>query len=303
MVELSFTRSPKTITGPSKRTRTVAAIPCYNTERTIAEVVTKARKYVDEVIVIDDGSTDLTAFMASVAGASVISHDKNLGKGAAMKTALSQAHADIVVFIDGDGQHNPEDIPGLLKPIAQGSADYVIGSRYLSDSKVSCPPFVRKACNNAASFIISIIIFFVQPRDRLEPLGLSPNNSQTADREKACRSNDATTNYRLLTNKFNWITDCTSGFTAMKKQNWRRLNLISNRFEIEAEMIFEQARNGFVIAETPIGCEWGKTSSKLSIAKDGSKTLWLLVRKFVSFTITRGPRVISERTSILKQAR
>ena len=66
------------------------------------------------MIVVDDGSTDKTAEIATSAGATVIRHDKNRGKGAAMKTAGSQADGEIIVFIDGDGQHNPSDIPKLI---------------------------------------------------------------------------------------------------------------------------------------------------------------------------------------------
>ena len=109
--------------------RIVAVIPCYNTESHIAEVVTKCLPYVDQVIVVDDGSTDDTTEVARKAGALVLSHDKNIGKGAAMKYGAQQANADILVFIDGDGQYNPSEIPRVTEPIILNGFDAVIGSR------------------------------------------------------------------------------------------------------------------------------------------------------------------------------
>ena len=119
------------------RPKVVAVIPCFNTEPFIAEVVSKARKYVDQVIVIDDGSRDGTAEAARAAGAVVVSHEKNRGKGAAMKTGVENTDADIIIFLDGDGQHDPEDIPKIIEPILRGKVDLAIGSRCLPESKAS----------------------------------------------------------------------------------------------------------------------------------------------------------------------
>jgi glycosyltransferase involved in cell wall biosynthesis len=116
----------------------IATIPCYNTQNHIAEVVVKTKRYVDEVIVIDDGSTDMTTNVARSAGAKVISHEINLGYGEAIKScfAVTQAEkADIVVTIDGDGQHDPDEIPNVLLPILVKEADLVIGSRFLAVGK------------------------------------------------------------------------------------------------------------------------------------------------------------------------
>ena len=115
----------------------VAAIPCFNEERFIGSVVIKTRKYVDRVIVIDDGSTDATAEVAEAAGALVIRHKKNQGKGVAIRSAFEwakEAGCRALVLIDGDGQHEPADIPTLLRPVLEGEADMVVGSRFLTMS-------------------------------------------------------------------------------------------------------------------------------------------------------------------------
>lgn len=124
-------------TPKSTKPKVIAAIPCYNEARFIGEVVRKAKKYVDQVIVVDDGSHDNTGQVAEAAGASVVCHRDNGGAGTATKSCFEAAeanHADIVVTLDGDNQHTPEDIPRLTAPILKGEADLVIGSRFLGDN-------------------------------------------------------------------------------------------------------------------------------------------------------------------------
>ena len=122
---------------PQHKQEIVAAIPCFNEERFIGSVVVKARKYVDKVIVVDDGSTDATAEVAEAAGAQVIRHKKNQGKGVAIRSAFEWARDEgctALVLLDGDGQHEPADIPTLLRPVLEGEADVVVGSRFLAAS-------------------------------------------------------------------------------------------------------------------------------------------------------------------------
>lgn len=129
-----------------KQLPTVAVIPAFNEERTIAKVILLTKKYVDKVLVCDDGSTDLTAKIAKELGATVIRHKRNMGKGATIRTALShvkQLRPRAVVFLDGDGQHNPEEITKLLEPIKDGKADVVIGSRYLNKAPMEAPLYRR----------------------------------------------------------------------------------------------------------------------------------------------------------------
>jgi glycosyltransferase involved in cell wall biosynthesis len=107
-------------------------ICALNEANTIGEVVSKVRAHTRLVVVVDDGSTDATANLARQAGATVISHSKNKGKGAAIKTGLTFAitqGAKVVVLLDGDLQHDPSDIPKLVLPILEGRVDAVIGVR------------------------------------------------------------------------------------------------------------------------------------------------------------------------------
>jgi len=118
-----------------KKPRVMAAIPCLNTEPYIAEIVAEARKYTDSVVVIDDGSSDGTARLARDAGAVVINHATNRGYGEAIKScfkAAKERDADILVILDGDGQHKPDEITLLIEPIIQGKANLTIGSRFCS---------------------------------------------------------------------------------------------------------------------------------------------------------------------------
>jgi len=121
-------------TPQTTRPTIVAGIPAYNEEQFIAEVVRKARRFADEVIVVDDGSRDGTSEAAKAAGAVVINHGVHKGYGESIKSCFEVMKlntADVLVVLDGDGQHDPDDIPRLLAPIFRGEADVVVGSRFL----------------------------------------------------------------------------------------------------------------------------------------------------------------------------
>lgn len=109
--------------------RIAAIIPAFNAQRTLPPVVEEALKYIEPVIVVDDGSSDSTGDVARAAGAMVLRHEKNRGKGAALKTAFEWAienNFDAVITLDADGQHLPSEIPKFL---AVRDADLVIGGR------------------------------------------------------------------------------------------------------------------------------------------------------------------------------
>ncbi len=125
-------------------TKVAILLPAYNEEVAIASMILLSSKYADEVIVIDDGSTDRTKEVSQLAGATVLSHKINKGKGVALKTGFDYAKKyDIIVTIDADGQHNPLEIPLLIKPIEEDIADLVNGSRYINKQDTSTPKYRR----------------------------------------------------------------------------------------------------------------------------------------------------------------
>jgi glycosyltransferase involved in cell wall biosynthesis len=127
-------------------TLTIASMPAYNEEMSIANVIRGCEKYVDKVVVVDDGSIDATAQIAISLNAHVVRHPRNMGYGAALRSCFEEArkmNADRMVIIDSDGQHDSEDIPKLLEPISRGY-DLVIGSRFIA-KKTEKIPFYRKA--------------------------------------------------------------------------------------------------------------------------------------------------------------
>ena len=122
----------------------VAIIPAYNEEKALADVIGKTLEHVDEVIVVDDGSSDKTSEVAIEAGARVIKHSVNLGKGEALKSGFKAIGDDsIIITIDGDGQHNPSEIPDLVRPIIEDGADLVNGSRYMNGPEENTPAYRR----------------------------------------------------------------------------------------------------------------------------------------------------------------
>ncbi len=126
-------------TQQTKQTKVgvLAGIPAYNEARSVGSIVLLAKQHADEVIVVDDGSTDNTARIAELAGATVIRHTQNRGKGAAVQSILAQAkkrNPDVLILLDADSQHNPNEIPALIKPVSEGF-DLVIGSREAQKDK------------------------------------------------------------------------------------------------------------------------------------------------------------------------
>ncbi|OGF21172.1 hypothetical protein A2316_03500 [Candidatus Falkowbacteria bacterium RIFOXYB2_FULL_38_15] len=123
--------------------KVVAVIPAFNEEKTIFDVISDVKKYVDEVIVVDDGSSDDTLACAEKGGAIVCSHFINRGQGAALETGKQVAllrNADIIIHYDADGQFLPEEIKSMIEPIVAGRVEVVLGNRFL---KSAIPPFKK----------------------------------------------------------------------------------------------------------------------------------------------------------------
>ena len=127
--------------------RIIAGLPMYNEEETIGTIVTKVLDYVDEVVCVDDGSSDSSARIAESCGAIVHRHRVNRGYGGALKSLFAKAremNADALIILDSDGQHEPSDIPKLLKPILDGEAEFVIGSRFVAGGGSEDMPAYRR---------------------------------------------------------------------------------------------------------------------------------------------------------------
>lgn len=143
--------------------KVIAVIPAYNESKYISAVVRETLKYVDEVIVVDDASTDNTSQLAKSAGAIVIRHVVNLGLGGALLTGCEAAllhNADIIVTLDGDGQHDPKEIQKIISPILKNEAEAVFGERPFNNQM----PLTKKLGNRFFS-IYAKSIFGIKIRD------------------------------------------------------------------------------------------------------------------------------------------
>lgn len=190
----------------------VVGIPTYNEAVCIGSVVAGASQHADEVLVIDDGSTDRTAAVADAAGATVLEHETNRGKGAAVRTLFEHIRSmecDAVVLLDGDGQHDPSQIPDVVQPVLEDDADIVIGSRYLDGSNGGETPQYRRFGQRVLDLLL---------------LGSS--------RRK--------------------VSDSQSGFRALAPTAVEDITLNADSYGVESEMIDAAIQNGLEIVEQPI---------------------------------------------------
>jgi len=139
----------------------IAVIPAYNEEAHIKNVIIGTKKYVDQIVVVDDGSRDRTYEIAKKTGVIVVHHPINMGLGYSLRTGVELAlklGADVIITIDADGQHNPRDIPKLLNALK--NVDIVLGYRP-ADKKM---PFFKRI-GNAMIHITSKILFGIDVKD------------------------------------------------------------------------------------------------------------------------------------------
>ncbi len=190
--------------------RVIAVIPTLNEVQTVGEVVKGSLKFVDDVLVVDGGSEDDTCKVAVSSGARCVCVGR-VGKGVAVRYAIATAEADVLVFIDGDGSHDPGDIPLLLEPIIRGEADLVIGSRLSGGS------------------------------DELQ------DGRGHLIRALGTRALQALVNARFRTR----LTDIQNGFRAVQTQVARNLGLGERGFCVDQEMSLRCLRKGYPVANVP----------------------------------------------------
>jgi len=190
--------------------RITIIVPAKNEEKNIGIILEQCLEYSDDVMVVDGHSTDKTAEVADSLGASVIK-DNGKGKGDAIRVGIGRAERDILVFIDADGSHDPRDIPELVRPILDGEADHVSGSRMRGGSD-ELHGDLSKFIRVMGSDIITLGI-----------------------------------NYRFGVR----LTDSQNGFRAIRRHVARSLGLREDITTIEQEMVIKTLRKGYRITEVP----------------------------------------------------
>ena len=154
-----------------KDSKIIAVVPAYNEAKTIGLVIPDLKRYVQEIIVVNDGSFDETEKIAKFSGVIVLSHAINRGLGASLQTGFKKAlekNADYILTFDADGQHRSSDIPRLLESLEKEEADVAIGSRIFSKKNT---PLIRKIYNKIADYI-GFVIFGLYVRDTQSGLRL-----------------------------------------------------------------------------------------------------------------------------------
>jgi dolichol-phosphate mannosyltransferase len=193
---------------------TVGVVICAkNEERTIEDIIDKASRYISikDIFVIDGHSTDNTALLAREKGVSVLTDSKK-GKGSAVRMAINKIEREILIFLDADGSHRPEEIPSFIEPfLGDRSITLIIGSRFKGGSEELGENLfekIRFTGNKISTFILNKI---------------------------------------WSTN----LTDIQNGFRAVKRQEIQKYNLTENSFVIEQEMVMKCLKNKAKVVEIP----------------------------------------------------
>ncbi len=223
-------------------------IPVFNEAKNIENVINRVKeevkklKYRTEIIIVNDGSTDNTLeVLKKIRGIRIISYLQNRGKGHAMRVGGKHARGRIIIYLDGDGSHDPSDIRTIIKPIIKDGHDLVIGSRFKKGYIPVTTPF-----NIVGNRIYSYLLF-------------------------------------VLTGKY--ISDVTSGYRAMKKEVFEELNLVSDKFPIEAEMLIKALKMKKHVIDVHVSAKKRQHGhSHLKPIKDGF--MIMLVLLLLRFNIT-----------------
>ncbi len=213
-------------------------IPALNEEKTITEVIEGCKPYADELIVVDGHSRDRTRQISEEHGAKVIL-DNNKGKGEAIRHVIGFVTGDIIVFIDADGSHDPNDIPKLVEPIMKEEADHVSGSRLIGGSSELHGGFDECFRLMGSSFITACINW----------------------------------KYKVQ------LSESQNGFRAIKTDVIKQLDLREDITTIEQEMIMKTLKKGFRMAEVPSHEHKRKQGySKISLRKVWFRYVFTLVK-------------------------
>ena len=219
---------------------TCVIIPSFNVETTIAEVIHRISQFVDlaDIIVVDDGSADRTGTAARKAGAIVLQNSINRGKGYSLKRGFCYAIEngyEAVITIDGDLQHNPDEIPKFLTSFYSTDADIILGDR---TGDFSTMPRDRQFSNKMTSLVISI-----------------------------------------LTGKR--VRDSQSGYRLIKTDVLKKINLVSNRYETESELLVKSLLSGFKITHVPIRTIYNDGVSHIHRFKDTVRFVFVVLISLV----------------------
>jgi len=195
-------------------------IPAYNEEATIEEIIRRVKQadvgqLEKEIVVVDDGSQDRTReILQGLEGIRLFCHEKNRGKGAAIKTGIRNATGDILLIQDGDLEYNPEDYPVVTKPILEGRCEFVIGSRFQKER----PRFFTRSGDPFVShYIGNLMIIWL-------------------------------TNFLYGQS----ITDCEGCYKAFTKSLAQSIPVRANSFQFDNELMCKSLRRGYKILEVPI---------------------------------------------------
>ncbi|WP_135829371.1 glycosyltransferase family 2 protein [Halorussus halobius] len=209
-------RDGATVDEPLDDARVVVGIPAYNEENGIGSTVLGVKRYADDVVVVDDGSTDRTPAILEQADVTVLRHERNRGKGAAVRTLFAHAQrtdCDALVVLDGDGQHDPTDVPRLAGPVVDEEADVVVGSRYLDGGEDDETPLHR----------------------RLGQLLLDFATARVTGSE---------------------LTDTQSGYRALSPDALDAISITTDGMGVESEMLDAATSEGLTVTERPIDARY-----------------------------------------------
>lgn len=223
--------------------RTIAVIPAYNVEDTVKKIVKETQKFVDQVIIVNDGSRDNTLSLVDGFSVEIVNHKKNRGLGRALRHGFQVAltHGfDVVITLDSDGQHDAKDIKRLVDKLVNTEADAVIGSRLLDKKEWKNFPRKRLLGNRILTYLTNGAVG------------------------------------RKVT------TDSQSGFRVIRTARLKHLDLKESQMAISSEIIYELAKRNLKIEEVPIKATYDKEISNVRAIRDISRILWVLLKKRLS---------------------